>query len=118
MDLRTNKDMEKKKARTPVESVDVHRGIEALRAIRSNLFRKDAKRLKEQFDALTHLDPIKTSAMRLFTALLTAWEDELNRFARLDADYTLGKHQRRQILYAALHSEPRKPLTERKRAGD
>ena len=65
----------KQKARTHVEALDVHRGVEALRAIRFNLFRKDAKRLKSQFDELTNLQPIKPSEMRLFPALLTARAD-------------------------------------------
>ena len=63
-----------KEARAHVEALDVHMGIEALRAIRYNLFRKDGKRLKEQFDSLTQLEQLKNSDMKTFTTLLTTWE--------------------------------------------
>ena len=47
----------KGKARAHVEHLDVHRGLECFRQIKSNLFRMDPKRLKLEYDQLTSLEP-------------------------------------------------------------
>ena len=66
------------------------------------LFKTDAKRTKQLFDTLTDLSPMKESDFRLFPTLLANWESELTKFEKMDAEYALGKHNRRQILYKSL----------------
>ena len=87
------------KARAHVENVEVHLGLEGLRAIKNTLFRTDGKKLKSQFDRLTELEVVKDTDMRNIATLITTWEAELARFCRIDPEYSLGKHQKRQILY-------------------
>ena len=61
-------------ARAHVENVEVHLGLEGLRAIRNTLFRTDGKKLKSQFDRLTELEVVKDGDMRNVATLTTTWE--------------------------------------------
>ena len=105
------------KARAHIENLDVHLGLEGLRAIRYNLFRCDAKKLNEQFDRLTDLPVIKDDALKTLGTLITTWDAELERFYRIDAEYHLGKHQKRQILYKAMPSAMREKIEVEEAAG-
>ena len=71
------------KARAHIEHLDVHLGLEGLRAIRLNLFRCNGKKLTEQFDRLTDIEPIKPDQIRNLGALISTWEAELSRFYRI-----------------------------------
>ena len=98
------------KARTHVEQLDVHLGLEALRAIKGNLFRMDAKKLKLEYDQLTNLCSIDERDMRHVDTPISTWESDLDRVERLDPDYACGKHQRRQILFKALPQDVRQTI--------
>ena len=103
----------RRKARAPVEHLEVHRGPNAYEQPK-NLVRLDAKKLKIEYDQRMAMDPVKDSDMRLIGTLASTWHAESSSLGKTDGDYVCGKHQRRQILFKALPADVRTPVEKRK----
>lgn len=93
------------KARSQMKTLSENEGLEAWRMIRLNLCRKDGQRLQSEFDTLTTLAKMKVEDFANFTTMKVRWEAELLKFEAIDAEYRLGKFQKKNILYRALPPE-------------
>ena len=78
--------------------------------MRLNLCKKDRQILQKESDHLTNLNPVKIGDFKDFPDLQRRWELELKRFTNIDADYNMGKYQKRNVLYRALPLEIQKEV--------
>ena len=93
------------KARSQMKTLSENEGLEAWRMIRLNLCRKDGQRLQSEFDTLTTLAKMKVEDFANFPTMKVRWEAELLKFESIDAEYRLGRFQKKNILYRALPPE-------------
>ena len=92
-------------ARNQIKSLEENEGLEGWRLLRMNLHKKDRQRLQKEYDQLTDIGPIKIHDFKDFPDLHRRWEFELKKFTNIDADYNMGKFQKRNVLYRALPGE-------------
>ena len=97
------------KAKSHVKILEPQDGLEAWRAVKSALNRRDGQRLQAEFDSLTTgMKPLATTDLKNLNTLLAKWEKELKDFELLDKEYKVGEFQRRQIVYRILPAEIQK----------
>ena len=92
-------------ARNQIKSLEENEGLEGWRLLRMNLHKKDRQRLQKEYDQLTDITPVKIHDFKDFPDLHRRWEFELKKFTNIDADYNMGKFQKRNVLYRALPAE-------------
>ena len=97
-------------ARNQIKSLQLDDGLEGWRLLRLNLCKKDRQRLQKEYDQLMNLSPVKIGDFKDFPDLQRRWELELKRFTNIDADYNMGKFQKRNVLYRALPLETQKKM--------
>ena len=97
-------------ARNQIKSLQIVDALEGWGLLRLNLCKKDRQRLQKDYDQLMNLSPVKINDFKDFPDLQRRWELELKRFTNIDADYHMGKLQKRNVLCCALPHEIKKEV--------
>ena len=70
-----------------------------------NLDKPDPHREHDEYTKLTSLEQISSNDFKDFTTKITKWEASLLKYERIDPEFRIGMHQRRDIVTKSLPSE-------------
>ena len=90
------------KSKEVVELLETWEGLEAWRTVRLHVDRHDSQREHDEYTKLSVLTPISVNDFQNFSTTITKWEAGLLKYERIDAEFKIGTHQRRDIIMRSL----------------